>query len=401
MRKNPIIFSALAVMMMAMCSIAQSQNMKASAPVVYTVVNDDEPIGETGHFNSGSVFVNGVYQTKFSTGSFGIGGGYLGLHSVDIDIVNGQNECVFLSDAGGVSGSGPGDIYAYNAATRTGTRVLSSFGYNGALYGIGLQHVGNVLLASWAGSGQLETFTIGSGCSLTSSQSTATGVGLSGGTADGIAIAPNGKFVVATYDDGSYGFYPLDGSTIGAPLQYNSSCNNDTLFGIPIAVAISPDSATVYMDCLYGENGAVIDAFSASNPGVTVTNGPITAAGGRPVQGSVTMGLSPDGSILYINGTFSGAIESANVSGTSVTANGCNNIVPPGYDQQWIYAGTVSVLGTGAGQGLAIPQTAFGNTPDSYLEMFRITKSNCLIAVEQGTDTNSLHALSGSSYVKQ
>jgi hypothetical protein len=58
------------------------------------------------------------------------------------------------------------------------------------------------------------------------------------------------------------------------------------------------------------------------------------------------------------------------------------------------------VLGSDAGKGLAIPETAFGNTPYSYVELIKIDANNCLTAVKQGTDANSLHALSGASYLK-
>jgi hypothetical protein len=382
-------------------SAANAQDAKASGPTVYSVLNDDVPLGyPTGDFSSGSVFVNGVYTAKISTGSYGIGGGYLGIPSVDIDVVNSSNQCVFITDAGGVSGNGPGDIFAYNAATHLGTRVVSALGYNGTLYGIGLAHSGNVLVAAWSGSGDLETFTIGSGCSLTSSKSSATGIGLGGDTADGLAIAPNGKYAVATYEDGSYGVYPLNGATISAPAQYFSNCSNPNLYAVPVGVAISPDSSTVYLDCLYGGDGAVIDVFTAANPSVTVTNGPLTAAGGTPINGSVTMGLSANGAVLYIVGTFSGSVESANVNGTSVTPNSCTNLLMPGYNSQWIYPGTISVLGSGAGKGLTIPETAFGNTPYSYVELLEIGADQCLTAVKQGTDGNSLHALSGASYLK-
>jgi hypothetical protein len=394
------LFAVMALAIFGSTRLAEAQHAKSSGQTVYSVSNDDVPLGYNGHANSGSVFVNGVYTTKIRTGSYGIGGGYLGIHSVDIDIVDSSNECLFLSDAGGVSGAGPGDIFAYDAATHSGSRTLSAFGYNGNLYGIGLQHSGNVLVAAWGGSGELETFTIGTGCSLTPSNSSASGFGLGGGTVDGLAIAPNGTFAVATYEDGSYGFYPLNGASISAPAQYFSNCSNSLFFGVPVGIAISPDSSFVYLDCLYGENGALIDAFAAADPSVTVTNGPVTASGGVPINGSVTMGLSPDGTILYIVGTFSGSLESANVSGTSVTANSCTNLLLPGYNSQWIYPGTISVLGEGAGEGLVIPETAFGNTPDSYVQLVKIEANQCLEAVAQGTDANSLHALSGASYLK-
>lgn len=399
MRNSTNLVYALAVVVsLALGSMAQ--RLQPSGRNLYTIVNDDEPIGETGNFNSGSVFVNGQYQTKISTGSYGVGGAYLGIHSVDIDVVSSRQQCIFIADPGGVSGSGPGDIYAYNAATRTGTRVVSAFGYNGTLYGIGIVHRGNLLVASWAGSGELETFTINSDCSITSNQSSANGLGLGDGNVDQIEIAPNGDYVVATYADNSYGVYALSNGSIGEPAQYIANCSKPNFFGEPVAIAISPDSSTVYLDCVYGENGALIDAFTAANPSVTVTNGPLIAAGGTPINGSVTMGLSPDGKVLYIVGTFSGAIESANVSGTSVNADSCSNLLLPGYNSQWIYPGTVDVIGSGAGQGLAIPETAFGHTPDSYLELVRIDGNHCLHAVSQGTDRNSLHALSGDSYLR-
>jgi hypothetical protein len=379
------------------CGLAQSARAQRTTGVVYSVSNDDRPLSE-GRLNSASIFENGVYRGKALTGSYGIGGGYLGIHSIDIDFINHRDACIFVADAGGVSGNGPGDIFAYNASTQIGTIVESAFGYNGTLYGISLVHQGNVLIAGWAGSGELETFTIGAACSLTPAKSSANGHGLSGNTVDGLAIAPNGKYAVATYEDNSYGVYPLNGATIGEPAQYVSNCSSPTWFGSPVGIAISPDSSTVYLDCLYGLDGALIDAFTAVNPSVTVTNGPITAAGGTAVNGSVTMALSPNGKVLYIVGTFSGALESANVSRTSVTANGCANIEMPGYNTQWIYPWTISVLGTGAGQGASIPETAFGNTPDSYVELLAIDGNNCLVPMVQGTDTNSLHALSGAAY---
>jgi hypothetical protein len=400
MAKTPKLLVMFAVVVVSGLASAVAQTAKS--PTVYTVVNDENTPDSNGHFNSGSVYVNGVYTARIVTGSYGIdGGGYLGNHSVDIDVLNNQTPCVFIADAGGASGNGPGDVYSYDAATRTGTRTESALGYNGDLYGMSLEHHGDVLIVGWAGSGALETFIIGANCELTATGSSANAMGLNLGTVDEFAIAPNGQFVAATYEDGSYGVYPLSGATISAPAQYNANCSNPPYYAPPVGIAISPDSSTVYLDCLYGEDGALIDTFAVSNPSVTITNGPINAAGGTPVNGSVTMGLSPDGTVLYVVGTFSGAIESTNVSGTSVTPNSCSNFVPPGYNSEWIYPGTIDVLGAGAGQGLAIPQTAFDNTPDSYLELLRIDSKHCLSAVTQGTDANSMYALSGASYVKQ
>src|SRR6202035_2380467 len=101
MSKTLKVFLILAVAAGGFTQLTKAQDAKSSSPVVYSVSNDDVPVGyPTGAFNSGSVFVNGAYKTKISTSSYGIGSGYLGIHSVDIDVVDSQNECVFLSDAG-------------------------------------------------------------------------------------------------------------------------------------------------------------------------------------------------------------------------------------------------------------------------------------------------------------
>src|ERR1700685_2609199 len=98
MTKTLKILLILAVVVITgLAHIAKAQDAKSSGPAVYSVLNDDVPLGYDGHFNSGSVFVNGVYTSKINTDSYGIGGGYLGIHNTDIDVVDGQNECIFLS----------------------------------------------------------------------------------------------------------------------------------------------------------------------------------------------------------------------------------------------------------------------------------------------------------------
>ena len=374
---------------------AGSARVAKAQVTVYTVLNDNVCVGcIASQFNSGSVFVNGAYTTKISTGSYGIGGGYLGSPHADIE-VNSGGKCIFLADAGGVSGSGPGDIAVINYPTLVGLQT-SNYGGNGYGYGIGLAQQGSVLVASWTTSGTLETFTVGAGCALGSGTEVTT-VGLNGGSIDGLAIAPNGTFVALTYNDGSYGMVSLSGATLGTVSQYISNCYN-TLALDPTGVAIDPTSTYVYMDC-GGTSGAVIDAYNVSAPGTTVTNGPLMAAGGPQVYGSNTMGLSANGVALYIVGTFRGAVESAKVSGTAVTANSCSNVSLPGVGSQWIYAGSINVVGPGAGVGAVVTES--GISPGSFVELLKIGTGNCLSDFRQGTETNSFYALSGASYFVQ
>lgn len=385
------------LLMFAMVALAGAGSARvAKAQVtVYTVLNDNVCDGcIASQFNSGSVFINGTYTTKISTGSYGIGGGYLGSPHADIE-VNSGGKCIFLADAGGVSGSGPGDIAVINYPTLVGLQA-SNYGGNGYEYGIGLAHQGAVLVASWTTSGTLETFTVGAGCALGAGTAITT-VGLNGGSIDGLAIAPNGTFVALTYNDGSYGIVSLSGATLGTVSQYMSNCYT-TLALDPTGVAIDPTSTYIYMDC-GGAAGAVIDAYSVSAPGTTVTNGPLMAAGGRPAYGSNTMGLSANGAALYIVGSLSGSVQSANVSGTAVTANSCSNVTLTGVGSQWIYAGSINVVGPGAGVGAAVAES--GLPPSSFVELLKIGQGNCLSNFRQGMESNSYYALSGASFFVQ
>jgi len=386
------VFLTLALMAVVMGGFARV----AKAQTVFTVQNDDIPAGY-GPFNSGSVYIDAVYLDKLDTGSYGLAGGYFATPRANLDLNTGGN-CVFIADAAGVSGDGPGDIASFDFPNFI-ANYTSNFGGNGDLYGIALGDSGSVLVAGWTASGTLETFNIGPGCTLTKGTSITTS-GRNGGSIDGLAVAPNGKFIALTYADGSYSAVALHGANLGILSgPHDSSCYN-TLGLMPTGVAIDPTSVYVYMDCLGGE-AATIDAYNVNTPAQTVTNGPLNAAGGTAIYASNTMGLSPDGKILYIVGTFSGSVETASVNGTTVRANNCRNTSLPGYGTQWIYPGSINVGGgkTG-GDGAVVAEAGFGYTADSYIEF--LTSSGrepnvCVSAEKQGTDTNSEYGLSAAS----
>ncbi len=373
---------------------------------VYTVVNDDVCVTcDLVPPNHASVFINGKYQTEIKpdSDSYGTGDIY-GTPLVDIDFVSNEDECIFFSDGGGTGGQGPGDIAYYNYATGTGKAKIVTSGVKGNGYpsGIALAHAGSVLVAGWTGEAPtLETFTIGSGCSLKSSKSSASGVGGNGGSLVNMAVAPNGKFVVATYYDGTYGYYPLSGTALGKPQLFTSNCFT-TLGYLPTGIAISSNSEYVYLDCLLGLGqeplGATIDAFAAADPGVTVTNGPLTAAGGLPVGTSATMGLSAGGNALYLVATYGEVVESTDVSGTSVAANSCPNLTLQGYESLWFYAGTINVLGAGAGTVAVVTEEGYA-FPDSHVQLLDIGSGNCLTEGAFGYESNSNLAFSGASYL--
>ena len=373
----------------------------AKAQTVLTVQNDDVYWNSKGQFNSGSYYVNGVYYGKLVTGSYGIGGSYFTNPRVDLDLNTGDN-CVFISDAGGIDGLGPGDIASFDFPDFI-FNYTSNFGGTGGLNGIIVAHYQAVLVAGWAGSGTLETFNIGPGCTLTKGTAITT-AGLNGGPIADLAVAPNGKFIALTYGDGSYSVIALHGASLGIVAgPHDSSCYNN--LGLdPTGVSIDPTSAYVYMDCV-GDVSATIDAFNVNTPAQTVTNGPLTAVGGTPIHASMTMGLSPDGKILYIVGTFSGSVETASVSGTTVEANACPNASLPGYGQQWLYPGTINVDGGSAGgEGAVVAEAGVGYTARSYIELLKSSGHEpnvCVSPEKQGTDPNSEYGLSAATIVKK
>jgi len=390
------VFLTLALTAMVMGGFARV----AKAQDVFTVQNDDVYLGYNGQFNSGSTYINAVYHGKLSTGSYGLGGSYFGVSTVNIDLTSG-GKCVFIADAAGVSGSGPGDIASFDFPNFI-ANYTSNFGGNGDFYGITLADSGSVLVAGWTASGTLETFNVGPGCTLTMGTSITTS-GLNGGPIDGLAVASNGKFIALTYDDGSYSAVALHGANLGIVSgPHFSNCAN-TLGLQPTGVAIDPSSLYVYMDC-FGGVTATIDAYNVNTPAQTVTNGPLNAAGGKAVYGSNTMALSPDGKILYIVGTFSGSVETAQVNGTSVEANSCRNASLPGYDSQWLYPGSINVGGGKAGgDGAVVAEAGYGYTANSYIEFLTSSGSEpdiCVSPDKQGIDTNSEFALSAASYAK-
>jgi hypothetical protein len=398
MSKTMKVFMMLALVAMVSGGFAVAAHAQAT---VYTVLNNDVYSGFNGSFNTGSVFINNnLSATVLNTGSYGLGGGYFGIPRVDIAVSSG-GKCVFLADAGGTSGGGPGDIASFNYPSFVGL-TTSSNGGNGYLYGIGLSSEGNVLLAGWSANNVLESFKIGSGCTL--SAINAVSISGAGGGIDGVQIAPNGKWYLVTTADGDYEVGSITGGVLGAATAYSATCAS-TYGGLPTGTAIDSTSTYGYVDCL-GGTAALIDAFNISAPGTITESGPLNSLGGTPIYGSNTMGLSNDNKLMDVNGTFSGSVETVKVSGLTLTDAGCasGNVSLPGYGSTWIYPGTINVLGSSAASagGAVVTEASFGYTSDSYEQELINTTGNCLATHgTQGSNGGASYlALSGASYLK-
>jgi hypothetical protein len=394
MSKTLKIFLMLSLVAMVMGGFAHVTR----AQIVFTAQDDDIYNGYNGNYNSASFYVDGVYRGKLDTGSYSQGGGG-GLGSPRIVINNaGGGNCVFISDSGGISGGGPGDIGVFDVPDFI-ANYTSNYGGNGYNDGIALASAKTVLVAGWTASNTLETFNIGAGCTL--SKGTAITLTGGGGAIDGLAMALSGKFVVVTFGDGAYAVVKLDGATLGAENgPYVSNCYK-TQGLIPTGVAVNPTGSYAYMDCV-GTAPATIDAFKVSTPNVTVTN-TLSAKGGTAIVGSVALGLSSDGKLMDILGWYSGAVETALVDGTTITDAGCpsGNVSLPGYGSTWLTPGTINVLGTSAsgGGGAVVAEAGWGQSKKSYVQELFNTPNFCLSIGPLGTDPNSEFGVSATSVI--
>jgi len=232
-----------------------------------------------------------------------------------------------------------------------------------------------------------------------------------GGGIDGVAITSDGKYYLTTTDDGHYEVGSVSGTTLGTPTAYLSTC--DTTYGaLPTGTATFVNTVTNtdygYVDCS-GAQAALIDAFNFTTPGTITENGPLSALGGTAIYDSYSMGISVDGHLMDILGTFSGSVETANVSnvsGVTVTDAGCptGNLSLPGYGSTWTY-GTIDVLGSSLTMsgGAVVTEGSFGLTTSSYEQELVNSNSNshpCLSLYRtQGSNNGASDlALSGASF---
>jgi len=148
MTKTLKVFIMVALVAMvggAFAVAAHAQAVKGpSGPNVYTVINNDVYLHFNGQFNTGTVFANNHVVNTLNTGSYGDGGAYFTNTQADV-VVGRGSKCIFLADAGGTSGSGPGDIASFNYPTLI-SNYTSNFGGNGYGHGISIANVGSVLL---------------------------------------------------------------------------------------------------------------------------------------------------------------------------------------------------------------------------------------------------------------
>lgn len=137
--------------------------------------------------------------------------------------------------------------------------------------------------------------------------------------------------------------------------------------------------------------------------GISFVYNPATLQAGPWDVYSNVMALAPNGTTVYIVGTYSGSLQTLTfnpTNGTLAYLNNCDNPSLAGYNTQWYYPGNVALAGTsGTGTALFVAEGGFGaNGNNSYIGVLSASTTGCLKYVKQGTDPNSQWLESIASY---
>jgi len=334
--------------------------------------------------NSVSVYeVSGsslVSLTTVSTGGAGAGGGYFGQGRQSIN-QDGSSTCVFAADAES------SDISAMKVITASPyLEVVSNFvspdGDSGTDDGIGITVAGGYLYANYTGNGSSIAPSIGvwkitPGCSLSFVTHLTNTSGINGGVIDGMAVTPNGKYLVVAYGDGSVGSYAIGGgsiSLIGQEIIAGQGVGAGASAG---TVAISSNGHWAIFGDFSGSNNTQLDVAAIASNGALA---PTTSYGGTGSLGngvdSNGIQLSPNNKFIYVADTYSGQETTVSFDATTgviTYPNGCLTSLN-GFNTNWIFASQVAaVANSGSGAGLYVSEGFLSG--DSYIALLQINST--------------------------
>ncbi len=229
--------SRVAVMLVGLC-LGSGAAMAQGAH--YLLTNDDVPQPRLP-INTSSVSFYEIgtlgqinLKSTVQTGGFGIGGGYFGLNRIAV-LNDGNNQCVFSADAG----TGGIAELAVSSLSVTGT-AMGSENDTGTANGIGLAMNGRFLYASYTDTSNIGTFQIQPGCALSFIGDISV-LGLQGGIID--AMAAHGNLLVVTYGDGSIESFNISNGTpvSNGDKQNSTAAANSNGATFPSAIDITQD----------------------------------------------------------------------------------------------------------------------------------------------------------------
>jgi hypothetical protein len=217
--------------------------------------------------------------------------------------------------------------------------------------------------------------------------------GLNGGIIDGMAVTPNGKYLLVGYGDGSVGSYAIGGGNISLIAQEIAAGNSVGGGAYPGSVAISTNGDWAIFGDFSGSNTTELDVAKIGANGVLAAT---TAYGGTGSLGagldSNGIQLSPDNRFIYVVDTYSGqetTVSFNSTTGVITYPNSCLTSLA-GYNTNWFFASQPAVVADiGWGGGLYISEAFL--TGNSYIALLRInTTTGCTTEVPNSpfVDTN-------------
>ena len=354
----------------------------AVAATHYYVVanNNTSPTNKVSVYEvSGTSLVN---VSNVATGGQGTNGGYFAQVRQSITH-DGGNTCVFAGDAAS------NDIAALkviptNPYLRLVKDYLSPDGDAGSAAGIGITVNSGFLYANYTGDGvnippSIGVWQVGAGCTLTFVTHLTNTSGLNGGQIDGMAVTPNGKYLVAAYGDGSVGSYAIGGgsiSLIGQEFISGSGVGSGASAG---SVAISSNGQWAIFGDFSAFNNTQLDVANiASNGslGTTTTYGGTGSLGNGVDSNGIA--LSPDNRFIYIADSYSGQETTVSFDATTGVVTYPNHCLTSlnGFNVNWVYASQVATVATaGSGGGLYVSEGFLSGSTNSYIGLLGINST--------------------------
>jgi hypothetical protein len=343
----------------------------------YVVANNNAPTNSVSIYEVSGTSL--VPVTTVPTGGSGTGGGYFAEVTQSI-AHDGSNECVFAGDAASA------DIAAMKvSASSPYLTVVSNYvspdGDAAANDGLGITVSGGYLYANYTGNNAvggtvgpaIGVWKIGAGCKLSFVSHLATS-GLSGGSIDGMAVTPNGSYLVVGYGDGSVGSYAIGGGAISLIGQEIISGNTVGAGAYAGSVAISSNGLWAIFGDFSPSNTTQLDVASIGSSGAlaatTLYGGTGSLGGGVDSNG---IQLSPDNNFIYVVDSYSGQETTVAFDATSGVVSYPHACLTNlnGFNTNWSYASQVAaVVNSGTGAGLYISEGFLNG--DSYIALLQV-----------------------------
>jgi hypothetical protein len=379
--------TTLAVGLLGLSLLVIKSNSAAQDYVVGN--NDGYPTNTVSVFQvSGTSLVN---LSTVNTNGGGLGGGRFS--SVTQSIAqDGKNTCVFVGN-GYTSTISALQVIDKKPYLQVIDTYSSPSGGSGQYFGIGITVSNGYLYANNTGNGSsippdIDVWQITPGCTLTYSTSYPDTYGLGDGIIDGMAVTPNGQYLIVAYGDGSVGSYSIGGGSINLVSQELIAGRGVGQGAYAGSVAISSNGQWAIFGDFSPFNTTQFDVAAIASNGVLQ---PTTTYGGSGSLGSGLdsngISLSPNNQFIYVVDTGSGEETTVSFDSTTGVITFPNNCLThlKGYNTDWSYASMSAVVAnSGSGGGIYISEGFLSGSQTSYLALLGVNpKTGCATEAPQ------------------